>query len=424
MAMPLIPAFVLLPAFYAETVGLGLAQTGFILLLVRLTDVISDPLVGWASDHIRRWRGGRKAQIGVGALIAGYSLYQLFTPSPGAGEYYLFIWYGLMLLGWTIIQIPYLAWVVDLTGDYQKRVGYNAAREFSGLIGIMLLSIVLVVTAGSEEMAQLRTSAIFVLVCGALAFPFLLFLPSRKISVAPFRFFKSLSGLQNNRLFFRLIIAWFISGLSIGIATACFPLFVKHNLQLDGSYNSYLLFVYFMAGVGGIPLWLWISKRYGKHQTWGIAMILASVAFFSVPFFGPGQYILFGILCVITGFALGADLAMPPAIQSDVVDWDSYLNNVDRSSILFALWSMATKLSLGLGVAFAFTILGQPGMGISGETVEAEINITQLAVIYGWVPAVLKLTAVGLMWNFPLGAAQHSAVRRRLDRHLNSPSSV
>lgn len=423
MAMPLIPAFVLLPAFYAETVGIGLAQTGIILLLVRLTDVISDPIVGWASDHIRRWRGGRKVQIGVGALLAGFSLYQLFTPTAGASEAYLFIWYGLMLLGWTIIQIPYLAWVVDLTGDYQARVGYNAAREFSGLIGIMLLSIVLVLTAGSEEMAQLRTSAIFVLVCGAIAFPFLLALPSREVKTKPFRFYKSLSGLQNNRLFLRLIIAWFVSGLSIGIATACFPLFVKHVLQLDGSFNSYLLFAYFMAGVGGIPLWIWLSKRLGKHQTWGIAMILASVAFFSVPLFGPGQYLLFGLLCLVTGFALGADLALPPAIQSDVVDWDSYLNKVDRSSILFALWSMATKLSLGLGVAFAFTLLGQPGMGMGPEAAATEIDLTQLAVIYGWVPAVLKLTAVALMWKFPLGSVQHSAVRRRLDRHLNSPSS-
>ena len=414
MAMPLIPAFVLLPAFYAETVGLGLARTGVILLLVRISDVISDPVIGWLSDYLRRWRLGKKIQIAIGTIISGTALYFLFTPSETAGDLYLFICYGLLLLGWTIVQIPYLAWTVELSGNYHARVKFNAVRELSGLIGILALSAFLVFTAGYDAPQQLTYAALFVICCGVIVFPLLLSLPTRSLRQPPVKFLKSLSGLFRNRLFFRLLGAWFLSGLSIGIATACFPLFVTHVLVLPDAYNSYLLFVYFLSGILGIPLWIWLSARLGKHRSWGVAMGIACLAFLAVPLIGAGDILFFGVICLITGFALGADLALPPAMQSDVADWDNYLNHRERSSFLFALWSMATKLSLGLGVAVAFIILGQGEMAQQNKDVT--IDPFYLAVIYGWLPAVLKIMAVGLMWGYPLTARRQQAINRRLQR--------
>ncbi|MBO0333314.1 MFS transporter [Sneathiella sp. CAU 1612] len=420
MAMPLIPAFVLLPAFYAETVGLGLVRTGLILLLVRISDVISDPIVGLLSDYLRRWRLGKKIQIAIGAIICGSALYALFTPSESAGDLYLFVWYGLLLLGWTIVQIPYLAWTVELTSDYHARVSLNATRELSGLVGILALSIFLVITADYGARQQLAYAAVFVVGCGVIVFPLLLSLPTGRLHQPPLKLLKSLSGLSGNRLFFRLLSAWFLSGLSIGIATACFPLFITHVLVLPEAYNSYLLFIYFLSGILGIPLWIWLSGRLGKHRSWGIAMVIACLAFLTVPLIGAGDLMFFGVICLITGFSLGADLALPPAMQSDVADWDNYLNRRDSSSFLFALWSMATKLSLGLGVAGAFVILGQGDLGQpSGD---AEIDPFRLAVIYGWLPAVLKITAVALMWGYPLTARQQQAINRRLQRR-NRPLS-
>ena len=418
MAMPLIPAFVLLPAFYAETVGLGLAQTGIILLLVRISDVISDPVVGWLSDYIRRWHMGKKIQITIGAVICGSALYALFTPSDTAGDLYLFVWYGLLLLGWTIVQIPYLAWTVELTGDYNARVNLNAARELSGLTGILALSIFLVITAEYGASQQLAYAAIFVIGCGVIVFPLLLSLPTGRVKQPPLKLLNSLSGLSRNRLFFRLLSAWFLSGLSIGIATACFPLFITHVLELPEAYNSYLLFVYFLSGILGIPLWIWLSARISKHRSWGLAMGVACLAFLTVPMIGAGDIVFFGVICLITGFSLGADLALPPAMQSDIADWDNYLNHRDRSSFLFALWSMATKLSLGLGVAAAFLILGQGETSMSPTT--TEIDPFRLAVIYGWLPAVLKIAAVALMWGYPLTAQQQQAINLRLQRRNQS----
>ena len=61
----------------------------------------------------------------------------------------------------------------------------------------------------------------------------------------------------------------------------------------------------------------------------------------------------FALICVVTGLCLGADLALPPAIQADVADWDRLRFRRNRTAGLFALWGMATKLALALAAGLA-----------------------------------------------------------------------
>lgn len=75
-AVPTIPAYVLLPSYYGDDLGLGLAVTGIVLLLVRVIDMLTDPVVGWLSDK----SGNRKLWTGLGAVIAGIGLWYLFSP--------------------------------------------------------------------------------------------------------------------------------------------------------------------------------------------------------------------------------------------------------------------------------------------------------------------------------------------------------
>ncbi|MEH6547937.1 MAG: MFS transporter, partial [Sneathiella sp.] len=173
----------------------------------------------------------------------------------------------------------------------------------------------------------------------------------------------------------------------------------------------------------GMPFWLYLCRALGKHRAWGVAMILACGAFAFVPFLAPQCFVLFGFICFVTGASLGAELAIPPAIQTDVADWDNFLNKADRSSFLFSLWSMATKLSLGLGVGIAYLVLGTAETPpVDGDDI-GSMNLTLLVVIYSVVPIVLKLSALGMMWGFPLNAVRHRAIRNRLERRedINSP---
>ena len=80
IAVPIIPVFINLPTFYGVELGLGLATTGLIMLLARLFDTVSDPLMGIVSDRYR-WRGlRRKPWITLGAVICGMALFNLLIP--------------------------------------------------------------------------------------------------------------------------------------------------------------------------------------------------------------------------------------------------------------------------------------------------------------------------------------------------------
>ena len=125
-------------------------------------------------------------------------------------------------------------------------------------------------------------------------------------------------------------------------------------------------------------------------------MLLACAAFIFVPFIGEQDVLAFGLVCAFTGIALGSDLAMPPSIQADCADWDRYKYRVNRTATLFAYWSMATKLALGVAVGIAFPTLELAGLTDGSETVETSAKWV-LIVIYAVLPIVLKLGAVRMM---------------------------
>jgi Na+/melibiose symporter-like transporter len=144
-------------------------------------------------------------------------------------------------------------------------------------------------------------------------------------------------------------------------------------------------------------------------------MLLCCAAFAVVPFITSGQWPIFLAVCIVTGTALGADLALPPAMQADLVDYDNWKFGRPRAGMLFALWSMASKLALAGAVGFAF-----PALAWLGFDANAVANPTQallgLVVIYALIPVVIKVITVALVWSHPLTARRHTAIRRRLAR--------
>jgi Na+/melibiose symporter-like transporter len=110
--------------------------------------------------------------------------------------------------------------------------------------------------------------------------------------------------------------------------------------------------------------------------------------------------------------ALGADLALPPAIQADVIDYDRWRFNQERAGVQFAIWGMSTKLSLAAAVGLALPGLDAMGFDPNAPTAS---GITYLVVIYSLAPVVIKMMAIALVWQFPLNAKKHEIIRRRLE---------
>ncbi len=416
LALPTIPLFILLPTFYAETVGLGLGTVGAVLLIVRIFDVASDPIIGYVTDRIPLKYGRRKLPIALGGAIAAPALIFLLSPEATATAWYLGIWGCVLYLGWTSIQIPYLAWSTELSRNYHDRNKINGLREATGLIGILALSIILILLADSNEFDRFKTlSQITIGVGGILLTVTLLNVPETPRSGHP----PALTFPAKNFLFLRVLSGWFLNGLANGFPAVCLPLYLTFILQCTETEKYLLIFIYFLCAIISIPFWIISARNIDKHKVWCYSMVLACAAFIFVPFLTAGDVIFFGVVCGVTGFALGSDLALPPSIQGDCADWDHYRFGYSRTATLFSYWSMSTKLSLGLAVGIAFPLLELYGLSLKSSPKNLESGFTALIIIYSIVPILLKVTAIWLMWGFPLTRHAHTAIHSALEKRKN-----
>jgi len=416
LAAPTIPAYVLLPSYYAE-LGLGLALTGAILFAARALDVVSDPVAGWLCDRFD-WPGGRhRLLIAVGALLAGPALIMLFAPPAGVQPAYLLLWAVVLYVGWTLINVPYIAWAADLATDYHERTRLTAVREACMLVGLLLAAAMpaMAARAGLARDGQLLATAVAACLLGLLTIPLLLRnVPETGSAVRRRPGANAARLLLHNGPFLRLLSAWFVNGLANGIPAVTLPLFLSVYLQAGDDSLPLFVLLYFLAGIVAVPGWLWLSRRLGKHATWCAAMLGASAVFAAVPLLSAGDVVGFAVICLLSGLALGADLTLPPAMQADVVDWDRLRFRQERPATLFALWSMATKLALAASVGLAFPALQAFGVEAGGDNGPAQA--TAVVMIYAVAPVVLKLIAVALVWRYPITARRHAAIRRRLGR--------
>jgi glycoside/pentoside/hexuronide:cation symporter, GPH family len=183
----------------------------------------------------------------------------------------------------------------------------------------------------------------------------------------------------------------------------------------DEDLRGPLLFLYFLCGIAGVPLALWAARRTSKHRAWCYAMVAVCLVFSCAPLLGNGDVWLFTAICISNGVCLGFDIVLPAAIQADVIDADTAKSGEQRSGFYFAAWSLATKMSLALGVGIAFPLLGAFGFNPAPDAANTPEALFALAVVYAWVPVTLKIIAIGLMWNFPLGAAEQADLRKQIE---------
>jgi GPH family glycoside/pentoside/hexuronide:cation symporter len=410
-----LPLNVYLPAFWGEVMGLGLTTVGTVLLATRLLDGVTDPLIGWLSDRTRTGFGRRRPWIAAAVPIAAPAVWLLFGPPSGAGALHLFVAASLVYLGWTMVNVPYSAWGAELSRDYNERTRITSWREAATIAGIVASAVVPAVVSGGIA-ADLRALAITMLALSVPAFIGLFTLvpepvaPGRGGQRRTLREF--LEPLRRNRPFLRLLAAWIVNGIANGLPAALFLLIATHLLDAEAR-SGLLLLVYFVTGVAAVPFWGWLARRTSKHRAWCASMLWAAAVFAFVPLLGPGDWMAFLIICVLTGASLGADLALPPAMQADVIDLDHAESGSPRAGLFFAAWSMAQKGGNALAVGVGLPLLEVLGFRTGPAGVQ---GLGALVGLYAVTPIALKLVAVALMWRFPLDRDAQAAIRARLER--------
>jgi Na+/melibiose symporter-like transporter len=418
-----LPLYSLVPTYYTETLGVPIATAGWVLLLIRLFDAITDPVVGYVADRIDPAFGRRRLLFLLSLPVAALAALMLYWPSDTAGAAWLGVWGCIVSLGFTMAMVPYSAWGAELVEDYHGRTRLSAFRETFTLIGT-LIAIVLPFAIGFEArgLSGLGVLGIVValglLVLGAFAVLRTPEPPDRTQVRLPFG--DALRFLATNRPFLRLVFAYLLNGLANGIPATLFLYFVSARLGLPDMRGP-LLFLYFLCAIAGVPLASFAAGRLGKHRAWSIAMLVACAVFAIAPFLGPGSLYSFGAICVVTGILLGFDLALPPSIQADVIDADTAVSGQQRSGFYFAAWGLATKLSLAVGAGVVFPILSAAGFDPAVGAANTTSALFALAVLYAWVPIILKLAAIALMWTFPLDERMQQQLRTAIAPVAPSP---
>lgn len=440
-AFPLAAAFialqVIVPTFYAENTSLSLTQIGALLLVARLCDMVTDPIVGYLSDRSSlRW-GRRKSFMVIAAPLVAISVWFLFNPplsaeSVGAereatvGALYLLAWTVAIYVAGTLSIVPFSAWGAELSNDYNQRSRINGVRVAFGLAGTLAALVVPAVMAreGSGQLGD-TLSAIAWLVVLSLAATTLWAaqrVPDNASTTLPDRTVEAAwQMLKTANPFRQLLLSFLLNAVGNAIPATLFLLYVTHVLGVPGQAGA-LLFLYFIAAALAVPFWVRLSRRFGKHQTWAIAIVLACLFFLWTPMLDADRVFWFYVIVVATGFTTGADLALPAAINADVIEWDALETGYTRPGLFFALWGTATKLSYALAVGIAFPLLEFSGFS-AGEVNDVEA-IGALAFLYGAPCILFKLSSLWCMRGYPITAERHEQIVEELKRcNINQPSA-
>lgn len=413
-AVLLIPVTVHLPTFYAGDMAVGLGVVGAVLFATRLWDVAVDPAIGALSDRRLVPWGRRRPWLLAGTPMTLVAVWLLFRPPAGVGWEHLLIWTLLLYLGWSMMVLPYGAWAAELSTDYHERARIAGFREAIGVLGT-LVALVLPFALGvaGDPGATLALLALFVAV--TLPPTILAALVAAKepppLATGRLDWRAGMRGVRRNGPFVRLLIAFALNGFANGLPPTLFLLFVGDVLKAPDEAGPALL-IYFAAGVVAVPFWVWLARKIGKHRAWIAAMLWACAFFVVVPFLGPGDAHLFMAICVATGLSFGADLALPAAMQADVIDIDTARTGSQRTGFYLALWTVTNKATLAVAVGVAFPILELAGFARDGAS--PPLALTTLALLYGGAPVLFKLAAIMVMRSYPLTAARHSRLMGRI----------
>jgi GPH family glycoside/pentoside/hexuronide:cation symporter len=172
------------------------------------------------------------------------------------------------------------------------------------------------------------------------------------------------------------------------------------------------LLLYFVTGIVFLPGWIYISRRTGKKAAWLTSMAINSGAFVGVFFLGPGDAVIYGILVFLSGVGFGATLAIPSAIQADVIDYDELLTGERREGQYIGLWSISKKLAAAIGIGAGLSILGMAGYTPNVEqTPQVQLVLRSL---YALVPSVCNLLGLIVALAYPINDKIHQDIRQAI----------
>ena len=383
-----LPLYIHAPKLYAERYGIGLGTLGAVLGGLRLLDVVQDPALGWIAERFRARRGALVA--GMLVVMAAGMLGLLTLAPPVAPVVWFALTMGLVTLAYSFLTIAFYAqgvdWARSQGGAHLRLAGW---REAGTLFGVSAAAVLPSVLPGG--------AASFGWVFVALAVAAGLAMRGAWQASGPSEMPPGLSAFRPalaDRQARWLLVAALVNSMPVAVTSTLFLFFVEDRLELPTLSGPFLL-VFFLSAAASAPVWSRVAAGIGPRRTLMVGMALAIAAFLWAASLGPGQGVAFGVICVASGAALGADLVLLPALFA------RRLGDLGNEAAGFSLWALVSKLALALSAATVLPAL--QAQGFQPGAVNTAEALSALSLTYAALPCVLKAAALAILWRSPIG---------------------
>ena len=390
LAAAQIAVYIAVPAIYSKIAAVGIGITGLVIMISRVIDMITDPILGTYLDRMVE-KIGWKFWLLIGFPLISIGIFILFNPLDALEIFSLLLGIIFVTLGWTFFSIPW--WGIGIAisnSNSNDRFKVVSFRELLTIPGVILGLFLIHFSNISGE--------IFLIISILFLSPlFIKKIPIPNISnVKGTSYFLNIKNLfKNNSNFKYLCLSYFFIGLSNGVTSILFILFVE--FIIGGSPQNFLS-IYFISAFIGLPFVYMLASKYNKKRIWTLFIILACICFLPVVFLSNNSTTLFMVICIISGFCLSADLIIPSSIQADIIYKEQQKNKNVLVGKIYSVWSFIQKLSLALSAGVCLPLLGYFGFNPS----EVNTQLLPLSFAYGIIPIILRIPAIIFAENITL----------------------
>ena len=423
-----IPAYLLvgvmgvyLPKFYASHLGISLLVLGGAIAVIRLADLGVDLALGILMDKTKTPMGRYRPWYLLGLPVLALAVFKVFNPPLDAGVGYLFVWYTLLYLAYSLLVLAHSAWAGTITGDYNERsriFGWMMALGFAGSVIINLLPKVTHGAVNPAVAASIPTIGWIIIGSGVICVPLALLLaPERAPPVARKErlTLKDYAAVITTPSMLRLVLADLFLTLGPGTTAPMYIFFFHEAKKFSLIDVPTLLIFYVAAGVIGAPLWGRLAQRIGKHRTVQIACVAYAITQSILMAMPAGQFWLTAVGMASVGFCSSAFILLVRAMVADVADQLRLETGQERSGVLFALVTLTQKFGTSITISIVYPILAYVGFNPKDGAINTPHAIWGLEMCYLFAPVVLVLAGGAMFFGYSLTRERQTEIRAQLD---------
>ena len=420
--------------FSTDVLLIAPAVMGVIFSISRIWDAVSDPIAGYLSDRTTFKFGRRRTWMLISFIPISFGFLAVFSPPESMQGQSLDLWMMIAILSFysaiTLLNVPHMALGAELSEDYHERTRLFGVRHIGFTLGsiLALVSMSLLISEENNpngDVRQLAGSLAFYAI-GAMSL-MIFFAVSKlkenpefqnRVNKNPFKAFRDVWINPHAKI---LIIVLFIENLG-GAVIGVLTLYVTQYIVEAPAWAPLIIFAYMLPSALSVPLWIPLSRRFGKIRLWVFSLAFTGISFggiFIIPFLDSitDRLIVMFLGAALGGMAAGCGGAIGPSVKGDVIDYDEYLTGERKEGSYFAALNFVFKSATGIMLLVTGFVLQFSGF-IPNQPQTMEVKIALIS-LYGLVPLVFySLGAYLLYKKFKFGEKEHAAIKQQIQERV------